>query len=82
VIQESRFITKGIAQTFKRLPWGPRRRHRLGTFYVEKQEIITLEQVQVSEDGAQLDYRIRVLTPAGEEAGEFRIPFFREPRSK
>jgi hypothetical protein len=61
---------------------GLRRRHRLGTLYLEKQEIITLERVQVSEGGAQLDYRIRVLTPAGEEAGEFRIPLFREPRSK
>ena len=61
---------------------GPRRRHRLGTLYLEKQEIITLERVQVSEGRAQVEYRIRVLTRAGEEDGEFRIPLFREPRSQ
>src|SRR5437868_6757548 len=44
---------------------GPRR-HRLNMFYLEGQEVITFEQVQVSEGGSALNYQVRVLTPAGE----------------
>jgi hypothetical protein len=68
----------GTAESFLELQcdWqaGPRR-HRLSTFYLEKQEIITFERAQVSEAGSELLYQVRVLTPKGEAEGELKVPF-------
>jgi hypothetical protein len=51
------------------------RRHRLRTFYLQGQEVITFERAQVSETGSELIYTLRVLTPNGEAEGEVRLPF-------
>ena len=50
-------------------------RHRITTFYIEKQEIITFEIAQLSEVGSELLYTVRVLTPRGEAERELTIPF-------
>jgi len=50
-------------------------RHRINTFYIEREEIITLEIAQVSEAGSELLYKVRVLTPRGEAEGELTVPF-------
>jgi hypothetical protein len=60
---------------------GPRQ-HRLRTFYLQEQEIITFERVQVSEAGSELIYTRPVLTPMGEAEGELpvRLPSLASPR--
>lgn len=72
--QSAAGTTEGFLEL--RCDWqaGPRR-HRLSTFYVEQQEVITFERIQLTESGSVLSYQVQVVTPTGEAEGALQIPF-------
>ena len=47
----------------------------LNTFSVDNHEIITFDRAGVSESGAELNYKVRVLTPDAESEADFNVPF-------